>query len=160
MWAAGRELEIGEPGAALPHMRAALAAIMRAREAERAYLRGRPATVVVDLAKVRLTGDIDSAGAASRAPRQRLSGSAARRADRLDAALQTLRVDPAAAIDSLALLRVAALAESPSLATALAAAVDSLRAGGDATTALALARRAVAGDPAVRTRSTEWGGAW
>jgi hypothetical protein len=160
MWAAGRELEVGEPGAALPPMRAALAAIMRAREAERIYLRGRPAEVVVDLAKVRLAGDIDSASAGMRAPRARLSSAAARRAARLDAALLMLRVDPAAAVDSLALLRVDALLETPRLAAQLAEAVDSLRAGKDATTPLARARREAAGAPVVRAHASEWGGAW
>ncbi|HET7551627.1 MAG TPA: hypothetical protein VFK04_10055 [Gemmatimonadaceae bacterium] len=160
MWAAGRELEVGEPGAALPPMRAALAAIMRAREAERIYLRGRPAEVVVDLAKVRLAGDIDSASAGMRAPRARLSSSAASRAARLDAALLMLRVDPAAAVDSLALLRVDALLETPRLAAQLAEAVDSLRAGKDATTPLARARREAAGAPVVRAHASEWGGAW
>ena len=160
MWAAGRELEIGEPGAALPHMRAALAAMMRAREAERVYLRGRPAAVVVDLAKVRLAGDIDSVSAGARVARERLSSSAARQAARLDAALVMLRADPAAAVNSLSLLRVDALSESPSLAAALAVAVDSLRAGKDATTALSRARRAVAGAPLVRNGASEWGGAW
>ncbi|HMU62937.1 MAG TPA: hypothetical protein PKA66_14230, partial [Gemmatimonadales bacterium] len=56
MWAAGRELDQGQPGRALPPMREALAAIMRAREAERIYLRGRPPPAVVDLARVRLSG--------------------------------------------------------------------------------------------------------
>ncbi len=46
---AGRWLELGEPDDALPHMRAALAAIQRARQAERLYLRGRPPTQVVDI---------------------------------------------------------------------------------------------------------------
>lgn len=160
MWDAGRELEIGEPGTALPHMRAALAAMLRAREAERVYLRGRPAAVVVDLAKVRLAGDIDSARAARRAPRTRLSTSAARQAARFDAALALLRENPAAAIDSLSLLRVDALAESPAFALALAAAVDSLRGGDDATNALARARRVVAGAPIVRAGASEWGGTW
>lgn len=160
MWAAGRELETAEPGAALPHMRAALAAITRAREAERIYLRGRPAEVVVDLAKVRLVGDIDSASAVVRAPRARLSSSAASRAARLDAALLMLRVNPAAALDSLALLRVDALSEAPSLAAELAVAVDSLRAGKDATAPLARARRAAAGAPVVSAHASEWGGAW
>jgi hypothetical protein len=160
MWDAGRELGIGEPGAALPHMRAALAAMQRAREAERVYLRGRATAVVVDLAKVRLAGEIDSAGASGRAPRTRLSGTAARQAQRFDAALALLEGDPAAAIDSLSLLRVDALGESPELASALAAAVDSLRGGKDATAALARARRVVAGAPLIRAGASVWGGAW
>ena len=46
------------------------------------------------------------------------------------------------------------------LAQELAAAVDSLRAGKDATTPLARARRAAAGAPVVRAHGSEWGGAW
>jgi hypothetical protein len=160
MWAAGRELESGEPRAALPHMRAALAAIMRAREAERLYLRGRAPEVVVDLAKVRLAGTVDSASARARVPRARLSSSSARRAARLDAALLALHSDPAAAVDSLALLRVAALTDAPRLAAELAAAVDSLRAGKDATAPLARARRAAAGAPVAPAHASEWGGSW
>jgi hypothetical protein len=114
----------------------------------------------VDLAKVRLAGDIDSANAVVRVPRARLSGSAAGRAARLDAALKMLRVDPAAAVDSLALLRVDALSEAPRLAAELAVAMDSLRAGKDATTPLARARRAAAGAPVVSEHASEWGGAW
>ena len=42
MWDAGRELEIGEPGRALPHMRRALAAIQK-RETGRAFVSARSA---------------------------------------------------------------------------------------------------------------------
>jgi hypothetical protein len=56
MWDAGRALEQGEPAQALPPMRRALAAIERARQAERIYLRGRPAAVIVDVAHARLAG--------------------------------------------------------------------------------------------------------
>ena len=49
---------------------------------------------------------------------------------------------------------------STRLAQELAAAVDSLRAGKDATTPLARARRAAAGAPVVRAHGSEWGGAW
>ncbi len=160
MWAAGRELETGEPDDALPHMRVALAAIMRARDAERLYLRGRAPRVVVDLARVRLSGNIDSASARVRAPRARLSRSTANRAARLDAALFMLRTDPAAAVDSLVLLRVDALTDAPRLAAELEAAVDSLRAGRDATAQLARARRSAAGAPVIRSHASEWGGAW
>jgi hypothetical protein len=56
MWDAASALDIAEPKAAIPHMRAALAAIQRARSAERIYLRGKPPVVVIDVAKVRLAG--------------------------------------------------------------------------------------------------------
>jgi hypothetical protein len=56
MWDAGRHLEGGRPRAALPPMYLALAAIQKARAAERLYLRGGARPVVVDVARVRLTG--------------------------------------------------------------------------------------------------------
>jgi hypothetical protein len=115
---------------------------------------------VVDLEKVRLAGKVDSASARARVPRARLSSSSARRAARLDAALLTLHSDPAAAVDSLALLRVDALTDAPRLAAELAAAVDSLRAGKDATAPLARARRAAADAPVAHAHASEWGGAW
>jgi hypothetical protein len=158
MWDAGRELGIGEPGRALPHMRAALEAIQRARQAERIYLRGRPAAVVVDLAKVRLAGKISDALPAGRAARPAVSG-AGERAARLDAALAMLASAPATAVDSLLLLRVDALEHAPALAAALGTAVDALRAGRDATELLVRARRIAVGPPLART-APAWGGAW
>ena len=55
-------------------------------------------------------------------------------------------------MDSLLLLRVDALADQPSLAAALGAAIEDLRAGRDATRTLRAARRALDGAPAARTR--------
>ncbi len=69
MWDASTRLNTGEPGEALPYMRAALAAIQRARAAERLYLRGRTPPAVVDLQKVRLAGKRDDATGARRARR-------------------------------------------------------------------------------------------
>ena len=100
MWDASRSLEVGEPGAALPPMRAALAAIQRARNAERLYLRGKAPIVIVDIAKVRLAGKRDDAASSPRAPRAALDSSSERRAQRFDGAINMLVSNPAAAIDS------------------------------------------------------------
>ncbi len=144
MWEAGRWLEIGEPDDALPHMRAALAAIQRARQAERLYLRGRPPTVVVDLAAARLAGDRSRARSGGREPRGALGWHRARLAARLDAALSA--ASGSALVDSLLLLRLDALDRWPGFAAALGRAVADLRAGRDATIALVRAREAVAGE--------------
>ncbi|MGH7620945.1 MAG: hypothetical protein ACREMU_01265, partial [Gemmatimonadaceae bacterium] len=69
MWDASRSLEVGEPGTALPFMRAALAAIQRARDAERLYLRGKAPVVILDIAKVRLAGKRDEATSSTLQPR-------------------------------------------------------------------------------------------
>jgi hypothetical protein len=163
MWDASRSLEVGEPGAALPPMRAALAAIQRARNAERLYLRGKAPVVIVDIAKVRLAGKRDDAGSSSRIARAALDSSSERRAERFDAAVSALASNPAAAIDSLLALRVDALESAPDLAGALAPAIDSLRSGHDATIALVRARRIAAGVSVARIespRGAEWSGAW
>jgi hypothetical protein len=160
MWDAGRELDIGEPGRALPHMRAALDAIQRARAAERIYLRGRPPVAVVDLRKARLAGDRADAAPRARAPRAPADDPLVRLGVRLDAALALLPRSSAAAVDSLLLLRVQALESAPSLAAALGEAVEELRRGRDATEALVRARRATLGEPLTRGGIPRWGGAW
>ena len=163
MWDASRSLEVGEPGAALPPMRAALAAIQRARNAERLYLRGKAPVVIVDVAKVRLAGKRDDASSSQRIPRAALDSSAERRAERFDAAVSELASNPAAAIDSLLALRVDALESAPELSGALAPAIDALRAGHNATDALVRARRIAAGASVARVespRAAEWSGAW
>ena len=159
MWDASRALELGEPGTALPPMRIALAALQRARNAERLYLRGKSPTVIVDINKVRLAGKRDDATSSSRLPRTVLDSSSERRAERFDAALNDLAVNSSAAIDSLLALRVDALEPAPALAAALAPAIDSLRAGHNATDALVRARRIAAGVTVARIESA-WGGAW
>ena len=159
MWEAGRELDQGEPGRALPPMRRALAAIQRARQAERIYLRGKPPAVVVDLARVRLTGK-DSGGPSVRSARPPTDPEAARRAERLATAMALVTREPAAAIDSLVLLRVESLDASPSLAAALGDAIEALRTGSDATPVLARARRVAEGTVRGATGLRPWSGAW
>jgi hypothetical protein len=160
MWDAGRELEIGEPDDALPHMRAALAAIQRARTAERIYLRGRAPAVIVDLAKVRLAGNRDEAAPARVQPPADPLAPSTRRQARFAAALDRLGASDPSAADTLALLRLDALADAPALATAIGAAIDALRAGRDATDALVRARRMLAGEVETRRTLPAWSGEW
>jgi len=160
MWDAGRELDIGEPRRALPHMRAALAAIQRARQAERIYLRGRPPAVVVDVRKVRLAGSIDSARAGPRTPRPAMDDPTVRALQRLDLLLDLLEQNPGAAVDSLLLLRLDLLEPAPRAAAAVAESAERLRHGRDATAALGRARRLLLGEPEARPSLPRWGGAW
>ena len=160
MWDAGRELEVGEPGRALPPMRRALDALQEARAAERYFLRGRPPVIVVDVDRVRLSRR-ESVTPAPREP----SGpdevaSAARHARRYAAAIALLGSEPRAAIDSLLLLRLDALQESPGLAAAIAEAIAALQSGRDATPALVRARRAIEGDDATAAPLGRWSGGW
>lgn len=153
MWDAGRELEQGDPGAAIPHMRLALAAIERARSAERLYLRGKPPTVIIDIAKVRLAGK-DTGTTNLRQKREAFPPREARRAARLVAAAQLVAVDASAARDSLAVLRVEALGDSPIFAATVGAILNALSSGGDATEAFVRARRVLGG--VVRTEAGGW----
>lgn len=160
MWEASGDLEVGEPGAALPHMRAALAAIQRSRQAERLYLRGRPPAVVVDLARVRLIGDRAGAAGDTHAARVASGGPRARLAVRLAAALLLLPDSGAAVADSLQLLRVEALGHFPRFAAALGEAVAALRSGRDATAPLVRAGAAIAGEPRAVPRLPAWEALW
>jgi hypothetical protein len=159
MWEASRELEQGETGRALPPMRRALAAIQRARQAERIYLRGKSPAVVVDLARVRLTGK-DRGETSARSPRSPIDTPAARRAERLAMAIELAARSPAAAIDSIVLLRVESLDVAPQLASALADALEAMRAGRDATTLLARARRIAEGNTRASGALGSWSGVW
>lgn len=131
MWDAGRALEQAEPRAAIPFMRIALEAIERARAASRLYLRGKPPTVIVDLAKVRLAGK-DTGAPAARAARLALPSHSAAREARLLAAASLVPVDAAAARDSLAVLRIESLADAPAFAEALTALLEEFSQGNGA----------------------------
>jgi len=159
MWEASRELDQGETGRALPPMRRALAAIQRARQAERVYLRGKASAVVVDLARVRLTGK-ENGATSIRIPRPPTDPAAARRAERLAAAIELASRSPAAAIDSIVLLRVESIDAAPRLAAALADAIDGMRSGRDATDLLARARRIADGTVRGSAPLGAWSGVW
>ena len=159
MWLAGSELEQGSPGRALPHMRSALDALQRARAAERVYLRGRPPAVIVDIADARMKGDEQGAPAGREAPASGTDASV-RRARRFDEALELLATRPDEATDSLIILRLDAITSAPGFAAAVGEAIEALRTGRDATSALARARRAVAGEPETRRALPAWGAGW
>jgi hypothetical protein len=159
MWDASTELEVGEPTRALPHMRRALVAIERARRAERIYLRGRPPQIVVDVSKARLQGK-ERGAPSSRLPRPAIDSTQRIREWRFARIVDMAGRGGAGTVDSLLLLRVESLAEAPSFAAALNDAIDALRRGDGArtSTALARARRALAGPATVRDSLGRWGG--
>jgi hypothetical protein len=154
-------------------MRRAIAALQRARAAERVYLRGRPPAVVVDVNKARLAGQVNgdtlapaARGGAGPALYAALDPAARGRALALDRALAALARGgglAAGAADSLALLRVRALGEAPALAAALGEALAALGRGADAGPALARARRAAAAPASpggARGGAAAWGAPW
>lgn len=157
MWDAGTELDQGEPGRALPHMRIALAAIQRARQAERVYLRGRSAPVVVDVPAARLQRR-EAVSPRDRQRRSEVHPELGDRVARLNTALMLSREQPAAATDSLMLLRVDLLEGSPGVAAELAGAIDALRRGDQlaATAAGIRARRLLLGPPLVTDSLGLW----
>jgi len=157
MWDASSDLEIAEPGRALPHMRQALAAIQRARAAERVYLRGRPPEVVVDVNKARLQGK-DKGASSARLPRAAADPAARRRAERFATIVELAAQNGSAAIDSLLILRIEALTDAPAFAAALGDAANAMRRGNGvvATDALARARRLLAGAPIASDSLTRW----
>lgn len=151
MWDAGRALSAGEPRRALPPMYVALAAIQKARAAERLYLRGTPPKVVVDLARVRLQAP-ERGVPGPRSPRAPLDDVRRAALARLARATTLLTSEPSGALDSLVVLRLAVVERSPAAADALEAAIDAVRTGQDATAPLVRARRAL--DSALAARDT------
>lgn len=158
MWSAAGELNVGAPRRALPHMYAALAAIERARQAERVYLRGRPAAVVVDVNRARLAGTRDSLPPGTRAPFPFSTGAMPSR--RLAQVAALIEENRQAAIDSLMLLRIDLLASSPAGAAALGELVAALRQTRDIAPTLARAREVIAGPPRSDGAIGVWGGGW
>lgn len=156
MWSASSELEIGEPGKAIPFMKKALDALQAARSAERIYLRGKTQAVVVDIDRVRLQGK-DKGGPSVRVPRLPADPARDRRIARFDAALQLMRSAPAAAVDSLLLLRLDLLDRDAGTARAIESAANALRGGHDATNALIRARRMLASTPTAPAPLGVWG---
>ena len=157
MWDASTELEVAEPGRALPHMRRALAAIQRARAAERVYLRGRPPEVVVDVSKARLQGK-DKGVSSLRRANTGADSATLRRIDRFANIVELAAHNAPAAIDSLLILRIDALADAPTFAAAIGDATNAMRRGQSAaaTEALARARRLLAGAPVARDSLARW----
>ncbi len=136
MWSAARELQIAEVAAALPFMRAAAAALDRARLANRYFLRSGAARIVVDVPRVRLQGK-DKGSSATRTPRA--SDRALQEMAR-EFARAAAMPEPDAAANELSLIRVRALADLPEFAAALGPLIEALRRGRDPGVALAVAR--------------------
>jgi hypothetical protein len=160
MWDAGRALELGDTRLALPPMRRALAAIERARQAERIYLRGRPSAVIVNVARARLAGK-DKGASTVREPRPIADPVRRRRAEQFARATALLARDAGAAADTLLVMRVAALESEPALAAALDSAARTVRRGDAGAIALAWTRlrRALGGPPLRRESLPAWEGA-
>jgi hypothetical protein len=160
MWDAQRALEVATPRRAIPAMRLAIAALQRARAAERIYLRGRPPIVVVDVDRVRLSGKDGPQSPLARTPRAGAEEDRRRLGERLRLATMLLVTNPRAAVDSLLLVRVDALALAPDVATALGRAAESLRRNADPSAELARARRLLLGAPRADTLGAWSGGPW
>lgn len=156
MWSASTELELGEPGRAIPWMQKALDRLQAARSAERIYLRGKVRAVIVDIAKVRLSGKDRGAGSV-RVPRSAADPGRALRLTRFDAMVALATHLPSAAADSLVLLRLELIDRDRGTAQALEVASVALRRGGDVTAAFIKARRALAGDIERRAGISLWG---
>jgi len=159
LWEAVRSLQIAEPAPALPPMRVALRALDRARLARRIYLRGAPPKIIVDLARVRLSGK-EKGLASIRTPLNAADTSRARLAGKFGAALEMISASPSAAVRALTMLRVDALSSAPSFASALSEALEAFRSGTDATLPLLRARRALYGEPEARPGLPSWSGIW
>jgi hypothetical protein len=159
LWEAVRSLQIAEPEPALPPMRVALKALDRARLANRMYLRGLPPKVIVDLARVRMTGK-EKGSANVRTPLSPADSARARLERRFSQAVELLQSNPEEAVRAFTFVQVDALSTSPSFAAAVGEAVVAFRRGRDATAALLRARRALSGEPSASPGLPSWSGSW
>lgn len=157
MWEAGRELRIASPSTAVPPMRVAVDALDRARMADRRYLRGGIARVVVDLERVRLSGT-EKGSSAGRAPRAAADTLLRSLSGRLERIVSARGMSPSARANELSELRVELLAVSPSAAAALGRAAAALRSGRNPSDDLSAARTALAGVPVIRDDVLPWSG--
>ncbi len=127
MWSAERELNQGEPAAALPHQYEALRLIKEAQEGERRYVRGTVRVDPVDLAAARGTGKLDEASPQGRTPGPAAPSALPLLAD-ADRAAAGLRARPpreaALALSALAERALAAPGVDPRAAALLARAAE------------------------------------
>ena len=135
-------------------MYAALAAIQKARAAERLYLRGVPPRVVVDLQRVRLVAT-ERGSDAFRVSRPPLDAARRQALMRLHRALTS--VDGSAAADSLLLIRLSLVGEWPAAAATFEPLIAAVRAGRDATSSVLAVRRALDGATSMRDSLSAWG---
>ena len=159
LWAAVRSLQIAEPDSALPPMRVALKALDRARLANRLYLRGMPPKVVVDIARVRMSGK-EKGTASTRTPLTPRDSMRVNLERRFSDAVELIQPKPQEAVRAFTLMQVDALSVSPQVATALGEAIDAFRKGRDATLPLLRARRALTGDPSGTPGLPSWSSGW
>jgi hypothetical protein len=153
------DLKIALPGESLPHLYEALRALQQYAWSERYYPHGRAAAVLVDLARVRLTG-ADPGRASGRTGRSLADTARFRLRQSYAVALTMLATAPDDARDRLALLQIEALRAEPALAAALATALDALQAGRDPAPALQRARRILEGPLSITNTLPHWSGAW
>ena len=135
----------------------ALRTLDKARLSARLYLRGAPPEIVVNTARVRLSGT-ETPDAAPRAPSRSADTAAHAAVTRLDNAERLVAGDPQAAADSVVLLRATVSGRWPVAGTALGDAAAALRAHRDPGSSLAAARRAIAGAPTVESSLSAWDG--
>ena len=159
MWDASRELNQGAPERALPPMYRALAAIQRARAAERLYLRSRPPRAVVDVDRARLQGK-EKGTPAARESRALATGVARVALARFARLVNLSRTDAAAAADSLLMLRIDLVGSlTRDGASAAADAATALRNGRDASALLATFRSALGAGAVAMDSLSRWSSA-
>ena len=130
-----------------------------ALSANRLYLRGLPPKVIVDLARVRLTGR-EKGTTNRRTPPTRADSLRVGIERRFAEAIDMIESEPQGAIRALTLLQVEVLASSPGFASAVGEAVLAMRRGRDATVPLLRARRTLSGDPAGTSGLPAWSDGW
>jgi hypothetical protein len=156
---ASRDLDVADPGAAVPQLYKAYKALQALRTFKRYYLRGAIRPVIVDIQRVRLTGKTKGT-AAPMTGRAVASSERDRMRMEYSSAIEQLRTAPSKAVTMLTMLRVESLRNFPALAAAIDDALTAIGRGGDVTQPLLRVRRLLEGAPVITDSIPLWSGGW
>lgn len=159
MWEGVRALNVAEPGEALPPLRRTYRILKELADTAKYYLRGAAPAVIVNIERVRLTGE-EPADAKARRPRSEANFSRRKLMDDYARAVGLIASDADLALELFMTMQVTALRESPPSAEALGKVIAALHAGDDVEPALRGARQAIEGTYRVESSLPEWSNSW
>lgn len=159
MWDGVRALNVAEPGEALPPLRRAYRILRELSNAAKYYLRGTTPPVIVNVERVRLTGE-EPVQATARKPRTEADTSRDKLMADYGRAVELLRTDRGRALELFMTMQVTALRESPASAEALGRAIAAIHAGDDMKASLLESRRAIEGASRTVNALPAWSNSW
>jgi hypothetical protein len=159
MWQAALSLQIAETGESIPQMYIALRALEKYRNAKKYNPRGKLKVPLVNIERVRMSGQ-DTGHATARPVIPAPPSGKERLAREYTSALGMLKEYPDSAVAIFTLMRVESLRQYPKLAAALGEAVQAIQDNKSVTQPLLRARRELEGSAKVIDTLPLWSGSW